>query len=141
MATAFDRWKKDPFFSIAEEVQESDDRMESSYRTWLAALKNTNGVWNVDELGRDLRTTLGTTKWQLEEFERATRSSYISTNSADQDAKDRHQEFIVAIKDQITKVESSLSKSTVSHGKPPLPWVLLDEGKEMNLPYFFQNRL
>ncbi|GER57621.1 syntaxin/t-SNARE family protein [Striga asiatica] len=158
MATAFDRWEKDPFFSVAEEVQESADRMESTYRTWLAALKNTNGVWNVDELGRDLRTVLGTTKYNrlagitlmisdvmsldnkiaehLEEFERATRSSYISSNSADQDARDRHQEFIVAIKNQITKVERSLTKSTVSHGKPPLPWVKLDEGERNELALF-----
>ncbi|CAA0820402.1 Syntaxin/t-SNARE family protein [Striga hermonthica] len=73
---------------------------------------------------------------QLEEFERATRLSNISTNSADHDAKDRHQEFIVAIKDQITKVESSLTKSTVSHGKPPLPWVRLDEGERNELALF-----
>lgn len=26
MATSFDRWEKDPFFSAAEEVQESADR-------------------------------------------------------------------------------------------------------------------
>ncbi|KAK6160632.1 hypothetical protein DH2020_004013 [Rehmannia glutinosa] len=120
MASSFDRWEKDPFFSAAEEVQESADRMESTYRTLIHAMKDTSGVWNLDELRRDLRTTLGTTKWQLEEFERAARSSYTSSSSAD-DAKDRHRDFIIAIENQITKVESSLNESTASQGKPPLP--------------------
>lgn len=34
MATAFDRWEKDPFFYAAEEVQESTDR----YRFFLLSL-------------------------------------------------------------------------------------------------------
>lgn len=29
MASSFDRWEKDPFFSAAEEVQESADRYNS----------------------------------------------------------------------------------------------------------------
>lgn len=28
MASSFDRWEKDPFFTAAEEVQESADRLE-----------------------------------------------------------------------------------------------------------------
>ncbi|GFP92723.1 hypothetical protein PHJA_001416500 [Phtheirospermum japonicum] len=140
MASTFDRWEKDPFFSAAEEVQESADRMESTYRTWIHAMKDTGGVWNLDELGRDLRTTLGTTKWQLEEFERAAKSSYPSSSSAD-DAKDRHRDFVIAIKNQITKVESSLNESTVSHGKPPLPWVRLDEGERNELALFLSGKV
>lgn len=39
--------------------------MESTYRTWIHALKDTSGSWNCDALRRDLRTTLGTAKWQV----------------------------------------------------------------------------
>ncbi|KAG8377521.1 hypothetical protein BUALT_Bualt08G0041600 [Buddleja alternifolia] len=135
MASTFNRWEKDPFFSAAEEVQESADRMESTYRTWIHAKRDTSGVWDLDELRRDLQTTLGTTKWQLEEFGRAVRSSYTSSSLAD-DAKDRHRDFIIAIENQLTKVESSLNESTVSQGKPPLPWVRLDEGERNELALF-----
>ncbi|KAK2999203.1 hypothetical protein RJ639_022782 [Escallonia herrerae] len=134
MATHFDRWEKDPFFSAAEEVQESADRMESTYRTWIHAVKDSLSAWNSDELRRDLHTALGTTKWQLEEFERAVRSSYSS--SSVEDAKDRHRDFIIAMESQISKVESSLQKSAVSAGKPPLPWVRLDEGESKELALF-----
>ncbi|KAL8494546.1 hypothetical protein ACS0TY_025385 [Phlomoides rotata] len=135
MTSSFDRWEKDPFFSAAEEVQESADRMESTYRTWIHAVKDTAGAWNLDELRRDLQTTLGTTKWQLEEFGRAVKSSYPTSSSAD-DAKDRHKDFIIAIEDQIRRVESSLNESTTSRGKPPLPWVRLDEGERHELQLF-----
>ncbi|PIA33089.1 hypothetical protein AQUCO_04200091v1 [Aquilegia coerulea] len=74
MATNFDRWEKDPFFSAAEEVQESADRMESTYRTWIHETKDNSSVCDPNELRRDLQTALGTAKWQLEEFERAVRS-------------------------------------------------------------------
>ncbi|KAL2520797.1 syntaxin [Forsythia ovata] len=135
MAANFDRWEKDPFFSAAEEVQDSADRMESTYRTWIHAKKDSSGVWNSNELRRDLQTTLGTAKWQLEEFERAVNLSYTSSSSAD-DAKDRHGDFIHAIESQISKVESSLNESTVSQGKPPLPWVQLNEGERNELALF-----
>ncbi|CAK9155404.1 unnamed protein product [Ilex paraguariensis] len=134
MTSHFDRWEKDPFFSAAEEVQESADRMESTYRTWIHATKDSSGTWNSEELGRDLYTALGTCKWQLEEFERAVRSSY--TDSATDDAKDRHQEFIIVMKSQISKVQNSLHESAVSTGKPPLPWVWLDEGESNELALF-----
>ncbi|KAL6995411.1 hypothetical protein U1Q18_005548, partial [Sarracenia purpurea var. burkii] len=64
MASHFDRWEKDPFFSAAEEVQESADRMESTYRTWIYSMKESSSMWNSEELRRDLLTALGTTKWQ-----------------------------------------------------------------------------
>ncbi|CAI9115930.1 OLC1v1016945C1 [Oldenlandia corymbosa var. corymbosa] len=134
MTTQFDRWEKDPFFAAAEEVQESADRMESTYRTWIHALKDTAGIWNKDELRRDLQTALGTTKWQLDEFERAVSSSY--TNNAADDSKDRRRDFVIAIGSQILKVETSLNESTASKGKPPLPWVRLDEGESDELAAF-----
>lgn len=72
---------------------------------------------------------------QLEEFGRAVKSSY-PTNSSANDAKDRHKDFIIAIEDQIRRVESSLNESTISRGKPPLPWVRLDEGERHELQLF-----
>ncbi|XP_022132178.1 uncharacterized protein LOC111005100 [Momordica charantia] len=134
MASSFDRWEKDPFFSAAEEVQESADRMESTYRTWVHASKDESSIWNCDELGRDLRTALGTTKWQLEEFERAVKSSYI--NNTNEDARDRHREFIVAIEDQVSKTENSLQEVSESKGKSSLPWMRLDEGESNELALF-----
>ncbi|KAJ8773275.1 hypothetical protein K2173_028452 [Erythroxylum novogranatense] len=134
MASSFDRWEKDPFFSAAEEVQESADRMESTYRTWVHAKKDTSNLWNCEELRRDLRTSLGTTKWQLEEFQRAVKSSYVK--SSRDDAKDRHHEFIVAIEDHILKIQSALRDSALSEGKTSLPWVHLDEGESNELALF-----
>lgn len=135
MASTFDRWEKDPFFSAAEEVQGSADRMESIYRTWIHAKKDTSEVWDLNELQRDLQTTLGTTKWQLDEFERAVKSSYTSCSSAD-DAKHRHHDFVTAIENQTSNVENSLKESSFSHGRMPLPWVLLNEGERNELALF-----
>lgn len=133
MASHFDRWEKDPFFSAAEEVQESADRMESTYRTWIHSMKDSS-KWNSEELRRDLRTAIGTTKWQLEEFERAVKSSYDHTLA--DDAKERHCEFVNAIGCQISKTDSSLRELSISDGKPPLPWVRLDEGESHELAMF-----
>lgn len=134
MASSFDRWEKDPFFYAAEEVQESADRMESTYRTWIHAKKDTSGAWKLEELSRDLNTTLGTTKWQLEEFQKAVQSSY--KGGSNEDSKDRHLQFIVAMEDQISKIEKSLRESAVSEGKTTLPWVQLDEGERNELESF-----
>ncbi|KAL5780134.1 hypothetical protein ACOSQ2_010871 [Xanthoceras sorbifolium] len=134
MSTSFDRWEKDPFFSAAEEVQESADRMESLYRTWIHAKKDNSSMWNSEELRRDLKTALGTAKWQLEVFARAVQSSYVKSSS--DDSKDRHQEFIIAIEDQILKTENTLEESARSEGKASLPWVRLDEGECNELALF-----
>uniref|UniRef100_A0A2P2JL62 Uncharacterized protein LOC105128816 isoform X1 n=1 Tax=Rhizophora mucronata TaxID=61149 RepID=A0A2P2JL62_RHIMU len=134
MASSFDRWEKDPFFSAAEEVQESADRMESTYRTWIHAKKYSSSMWNCEELRRDLRTALGTTRWQLEEFQRAVSLTYIK--SASDDARDRHREFILAIEDHISRVENLINESANSEGNTPLPWVCLDEGESNELALF-----
>ncbi|XP_022961888.1 uncharacterized protein LOC111462527 isoform X1 [Cucurbita moschata] len=138
MASSFDRWEKDPFFSAAEEVQESADRIESTYRTWVHAMKDGSSIWNYDELDRDLRTALGTTKWQLEEFERAVKASYI--NSTNEDPRNRHRQFIVAIEDQILKTQSSLQEFSQSKGKSSMPWMRLDEGESNELALFLSGR-
>lgn len=71
---------------------------------------------------------------QLEEFEVAVNSSY-SNRPAD-DSKDRHRDFITAIGSHISKIETSLTESAASQGKPPLPWVRLDEGERDELAMF-----
>ncbi|XP_058069957.1 uncharacterized protein LOC131219014 [Magnolia sinica] len=135
MTTNFDRWEKDPFFSAAEEVQESADRMESAYRRWLHGQRNSSmRLAGSDELRRELQTTLGTTKWQLEEFERAVRLSY-SNPSAD-DARSRHRHFVAAIEHHISTIVESLRDSVAAEGGTSLPWVRLDEGERDELAAF-----
>ncbi|XP_045800218.1 uncharacterized protein LOC123894300 isoform X1 [Trifolium pratense] len=136
MASSFDRWEKDPFFNAAEEVQESADRVEYIYRTWIHAIKDDSSPWNPDELLRDLHTALDTAKWQLEEFQRAVRSSY-SKRSGD-DARNRHQDFIVAIDGKISKVGHllQLQESVPLGSKVSMPWVSLDEGERNELASF-----
>ncbi|KAK6939696.1 Syntaxin 6, N-terminal [Dillenia turbinata] len=134
MALEFDRWEKDPFFSAAEEVQESADRMGSTYRTWIHALKDPSNSWDSEGLRRDLRTALGTTKWQLEEFVRAVGSSY--KYKLGDDARDRHRQFILAIESEISTVETSLQEAALSEGKASVPWVGLDEGERDELALF-----
>ncbi|TKY74997.1 Golgi vesicle transport [Spatholobus suberectus] len=134
MASSFDRWEKDPFFNAAEEVQESADRMESTYRTWIHAMRDASSPWNCDEIRRDLHTALGTAKWQLEEFERAVRTSYSKVSS--EDARNRHRDFIDAIGNKITEVEHLLQESAHSGSKASLPWTRLDEGEQDELASF-----
>lgn len=71
---------------------------------------------------------------QLEEFARAVKSSYA--RSSCEDARDRHHEFIVAIEDQISKIENSLREAALSEGKASQPWVRLDEGECNELAFF-----
>ncbi|KAL5988151.1 hypothetical protein ACLOJK_035914 [Asimina triloba] len=135
MTTNFGQWVKDPFFSAAEEVQESADRMESAYWLWLHGRRNDPVPGeDSDGLRRDLQTALGTTKWQLEEFERAVRSSY-GHPSVDA-ARSRHRQFVTAISSQVSKVEKSLRQSEDEEGRTNLSWVRLDEGERDELAAF-----
>lgn len=134
VANSFDLWQKDTFFSAAEEVQESADIMESSYRTWVKQRREGMAPHIVDELCRELQTALGTTKWQLEEFERAVRLSY--RNCADGITTTRHIQFVDAMERQISCVESALKKSYNEDGKQPLRWVNLDEEERDDLAIF-----
>ncbi|XP_022134869.1 uncharacterized protein LOC111007027 [Momordica charantia] len=125
VARSFDLWQKDAFFSAAEEVQESADILESTYRTWLRERRARVMIDNLDEFTRELRTALGTAKWQLEEFEKAVRLSY--GHHGDDTKLQRHRQFIDAIENQIFSVEASLREYFVEEGKQPLKWVNLDE--------------
>lgn len=77
---------------------------------------------------------LGNGNMQLEEFERAVRSSYGKSSS--DDSRSRHRDFIDAIQENISKIEQSLQESTVSDGKASLPWVRLNEGERNELALF-----
>ncbi|WVZ55935.1 hypothetical protein U9M48_006533 [Paspalum notatum var. saurae] len=142
MATSFDRWEKDPFFLAAEEVQESADRMESVYRKWVqersggdSEAASVSGGPAAAELRRELHTALGTAKWQLDELERAIRSS-DQVISAGKDTRVRHDDFVAAIGYRILEVENNLKESNIAEGRGPLSWVHLDEDERDDLAAF-----
>lgn len=136
--SSFDQWKKDVFFSAAEEVQESADTMESVYRTW--ARERTDGFESEmsDELRRELHTRLGTAKWQLEEFERAVSSSYENYPS-EENTINRHREFIAALRNQICCTEKAMNDSLLAEGRQPLRWVQLDDNEREEFETFLSS--
>ncbi|KAG4394699.1 hypothetical protein GLYMA_20G083500v4 [Glycine max] len=134
VANSFDLWRKDAFFSAAEEVQESADIMESAYRAWLREKRERSTPEELNELCRELQTALGTAKWQLEEFDKAVRLSYRP--HSDDNTSTRHRQFISAIESQITQVEAALRESYIEEGKQPLRWVNLDEEERDDLAAF-----
>ncbi|CAL9770199.1 unnamed protein product [Musa acuminata subsp. burmannicoides] len=145
MAASFQQWEKDPFFSAADEVQESADRMESLYRLYIQernnAAKVTTGVeFASGELRRELRTALGTAKWQLEELERAVRSNDDAC-SAGEDTRVRHDKFIVAIRSRISMVEDCLRQSNLELGETAVAWVRLNDGERDELARFLSGPL
>ncbi|XP_042002310.1 uncharacterized protein LOC121751602 [Salvia splendens] len=134
VANSFDLWQKDSFFSAAEEVQKSADLMESAYRAWLKSRKQALMSQHLDKLSRELQMALGTAKWQLEEFERAVCLSY--RNKVDDITITRHKEFVSAIEDQISRVETALKVSLEVEGKKPFRWVNLDKEESDDLVHF-----
>lgn len=124
--STFDQWQKDVFFSAAEEVQESADLMESVYRMWIREYNDNFEPQILDDLRRELQTTLGTAKWQLEEFERAVNQNYEKCLSNDSTIK-RHNEFVVAIRSKIYLVEKAINESLCREGKQPLLRVQFNE--------------
>ncbi|KAL8168100.1 hypothetical protein V2J09_009599 [Rumex salicifolius] len=134
VASSFDLWQKDAFFSAAEEVQASADILDSAYRSWLKVKREQGPINIVDELHRELKTALGTAKWQLEEFESATRLSHGSCR--DEGKATRHQQFVFSMETQILHIENELSKSLHEEGKQPLRWVNLDEEEKDDLAMF-----
>ncbi|KAK8615126.1 hypothetical protein V6N13_068910 [Hibiscus sabdariffa] len=131
---SFDLWQKDAFFSAAEEVQESADIMESAYRMWIKEKRKGLKAEDSAELCRELQTALGTAKWQLEEFERAIRSSH--GHRTDDVTATRHKQFIAAIESQISRVEAAFKEAFSEEGKQPLRWVNLDEEECDDLAIF-----
>ncbi|XP_019463775.1 PREDICTED: uncharacterized protein LOC109362435 isoform X1 [Lupinus angustifolius] len=134
VANSFDLWRKDSFFSAAEEVQESADIMESAYRAWLRERRERSASGGLNELCRELQTALGTAKWQMEEFEKAIRLNY--RHHGDFNIATRHRQFISAIESQISQVEQALRESFTEEGKQPLRWVNLNEEERDDLAAF-----
>ncbi|KAL6977737.1 hypothetical protein U1Q18_026525 [Sarracenia purpurea var. burkii] len=134
VANSFDLWQRDTFFSAAEEVQQSADIMESAYRRWEREKREVVTSEDLDELCKELQTALGTAKWQLEEFERAIRQSY--RNRADDATMARHRQFVDAIENQISGVETALQESFREEGRQPIRWVNLNEDECNDLAIF-----
>ncbi|CAO2201154.1 unnamed protein product [Urochloa humidicola] len=130
-----EQWQKDGFFQAAEEVQESADLMESIYRTWVRERSNGSSSEEVDDLQRELQTALGTAKWQLEQFERAVSSS-DDKYSMEEGTVARRRQFVVAIEDQISRVEKEINGSSIDNGRRGFNWVKLDDEERDDLVAF-----
>ncbi|KAF5185124.1 Syntaxin/t-SNARE family protein [Thalictrum thalictroides] len=86
---------------------------------------------------RDLTTALGTTKWQLEDFERAVNISTFSDKSnMREDIISRHKQFIKAIEEQIVQVERSLGSSSATDSESSTHWMNLNEKDSDGLALF-----
>lgn len=134
VSNSFDLWQKDAFFSIAEEVQESADVLESAYRTWVRERREGLAGENYTKLCSELQTALGTAKWQLEEMDRAVRLSH--RNCSEDSTATRHREFVVAIENQISHIETALREFLNEDGKEPLHWVDLNKEERDDLAIF-----
>ncbi|KAM0899604.1 hypothetical protein ACQ4PT_021201 [Festuca glaucescens] len=130
-----EQWQKDGFFQAAEEVQESADLMESTYRTWVHERSSGANSEELNDVQRELQTVLGTAKWQLEQFERAVRLSN-DKYSLEAGTVARRRQFIVAIEDQISRVEKATNDSKIENGSRGLNWVKLDEDEQNDLVAF-----
>ncbi|CAI5988864.1 unnamed protein product [Closterium sp. NIES-64] len=124
-------WQADPLFPAAEEVQDSADRLRSSFHQWQqlttvdTAGSGGGGLARVDEEGARLvlLSACDTLKWQLQEFERAVlRDAASSTASLrrperasggrPQEVQARRQQFISAIRAQLAQVDTAVRRSS-----------------------------
>ncbi|KAG9459106.1 hypothetical protein H6P81_003614 [Aristolochia fimbriata] len=132
---SFKSWESDPLFSAAEVVQDSADRMESIFRMLLHDRSLLEGdpsdsklLASIDYHERDLVTALGTTKWQLEDFERAIHLSSLSARSQlREEAVLRHKQFIRAISEQIAVVERHLGSPSRGNMDKNAHWAGLND--------------
>lgn len=140
MTREFSKWEVDPFFPAAEEVQDSADRLESAYRTWIHVKSLTVEADEDSAIQfrrRELCTALGTAKWQLEEFDRAV-SGLVAGDQrlVGEDAPGRHKQFIDAIWGQINSIEEALMASEDIRDLEALPAVKLDQEEKDDLAQF-----
>ncbi|XP_031274258.1 uncharacterized protein LOC116132737 isoform X1 [Pistacia vera] len=144
MTSSLHQWESDPLFSAAEVVQDSADRMESIYRLLLHEQSLVQGdhqdqrfLSSIDYHMRDLATILETTKWQLEDFERAVSSSaMIDKSRMMEDVISRHKQFIGAIREQINQVEKSLVDPSMGKFLRNSEWVNLNKQDRDGLALF-----
>lgn len=137
MTRNFHRWEVDPFFSAAEEVQDSADRLESVFRTWMHVKCAADDNSVVEFHRRELSTALGTAKWQLEEFERAV--YYVTVDDSDcagDDSPTRHKQFVDALQSQISSIELALMSSEDGRDLKPHQVVKLGEKEKQDLELF-----
>uniref|UniRef100_A0A0D9WH27 Syntaxin 6/10/61 N-terminal domain-containing protein n=1 Tax=Leersia perrieri TaxID=77586 RepID=A0A0D9WH27_9ORYZ len=126
MAEGFGRWEADPLFPAAECVQDSADRMEGVYRLLLHERKLTQDDTSHTkrhtpiQYERDVSTALGTTKWQLEQFEREVNAAALSNKSnSRENAILQFRQFIRAIMEQISQVEDNLEGLRTDSSRTP----------------------
>uniref|UniRef100_A0ACD5TFM1 Uncharacterized protein n=1 Tax=Avena sativa TaxID=4498 RepID=A0ACD5TFM1_AVESA len=126
MAEGFGRWESDPLFPAAECVQDSADRMEGVYRLLLHEKKviqddtSDAKLYAPIQYERDVITALGTTKWQLEQFEREVNAAAFSEKSnSRENAILKFRQFIRAIAEQISEVEESLKNIRTDFCRTP----------------------
>lgn len=126
MAEGFGRWESDPLFPAAERVQDSADRMEGVYRLLLHEKKVIQDDASDAKLHapiqyeRDVTTALGTTKWQLEQFEREVNAAAFADKSTSREnAILKFRQFIRAIAEQISEVEESLKTLRTDFSRTP----------------------
>ncbi|KAL5202446.1 hypothetical protein ABZP36_013398 [Zizania latifolia] len=126
MVEGFGRWEADPLFPAAECVQDSADRMEGVYRLLLHERKlihddTLNTKLHIPiQYERDVSTALGTTKWQLEQFEREVNATALSNKpNSRENAILQFRQFIRAISEQISQVEDSLESLRTDSSRYP----------------------
>lgn len=71
---------------------------------------------------------------QLDEFQRAVKSSY--DNALSDETRHRHREFTFVMETQVAKIEKSLKEAAQSDGKGTPRWVRLDEDDRNELALF-----
>ncbi|PIA28261.1 hypothetical protein AQUCO_07200130v1 [Aquilegia coerulea] len=144
MEVGFRQWESDPLFSAAEVVQDSADRMDSIFRIFgheqsLVQDDPTDRklLSSMEYHKRDLATALGTTKWQLEDFERAVNiSTFSDKTNMREDIISRHKQFIRAIEEQIVQVERSLGSSAATDSESSTQWMNSNEKDSDGLALF-----
>ncbi|RRT78574.1 hypothetical protein B296_00014065 [Ensete ventricosum] len=160
MATSFLQWEKDPFFSAADEVQESADRYRIFGWSRFTDCGSRSGITqqrlpqesnsHPASSGESFARLLGPQSGrflihpflvtQLEELERAVRSNDDAC-SAGEDTRVRHDKFIVAIGSQISTVEDCFRQWNLELGETAVAWVRLDDGERDELARFLSGPL
>ncbi|MQM09889.1 hypothetical protein Taro_042775 [Colocasia esculenta] len=138
------RWESDPLFSAAEVVQDSADRMESFYRLlmhdWKLVCeenKDNKLLSSIHYHKRDLVTAVETTKWQMEDFERAVYFAALSDETGlRKNAISKHKQFIDAIREQIVSVEKYLEEISIGDSDRSMQWTHLNEPDSTGLALF-----
>uniref|UniRef100_A0A7N0TGP3 Syntaxin 6/10/61 N-terminal domain-containing protein n=1 Tax=Kalanchoe fedtschenkoi TaxID=63787 RepID=A0A7N0TGP3_KALFE len=144
MASDLRGWETDPLFAAAEVVQDSADRMQTIYRLALHESSliggdhhDSNVVASLKLHQRDLVTAIETTKWQLEDFEKAASLSIIRSKLRTREILvARYRQFVEAIREQICQIEKNLDYSSLRDSIVDTSHVSLNTREEDNLALF-----